>query len=144
MTYQVNGTQYVAVFAAHQNLSGTGKGWADSIWIFALGGTIPAVPSNPLPLRVEIPGADVAGSTVGNTVELGRTWTGSAPSAGEVLTSQLAGNTHNHCVTGFFADTFASGQLAPGQSYTHSFGTAGEYYYDDCDYPASTGVIDVR
>ena len=163
LTYSVAGKQYVAVFAGSTKLDGSAP-FGDDIWIFALGGTLAPAPVVTPSSLVEIPGADVAGATVGNTVQLGRTWTGTGPSAAEVLDNQLAmspprlsvpagttvtftnpaGNTHNHCVTGFFTDTFGSGQLAPGHSFTHAFSTSGEFYYNDCDFPASTGVIDVN
>ena len=163
VTYMVGGRQYVAVFAGATRLDGSVPN-GDDVWIFRRGGTIPPAPVVTPPTRVEIPGSDVPGGSVADTVTLGRTWTGSAPSSSEVIDSQLAmapprlsvpagttvkfvnpaGNTHTHCVTGFFNDTFASGQLAPGQSFTHQFKTKGEFYYNDCNFPASTGVIDVR
>ena len=39
---------------------------------------------------------------------------------------------------------FDSGTLAPGMSYTHTFRTPGEYYYNDPAFPQNTGLIIVQ
>ncbi|MEV4573612.1 hypothetical protein AB0K16_10140 [Nonomuraea jabiensis] len=41
----------------------------------------------------------------------------------------------------FFEYEFDSGVLMPGQTFTHTFGTAGEYFYNDAIFPQNTGKI---
>jgi PQQ-dependent dehydrogenase (methanol/ethanol family) len=166
ITYKVRGVQYVAVLAggshAYPNLA-----YGDSLWVFKLGGTVPqASPPAPIPARWPIlDGVTVAGSTVANTVLLGRVWnpvTGK-PGGSEDLGSQAAmapsimtvstgttvtfenpaGNTHAHCAESFFDPaSFKIGPLKPGQSGTFTFTKPGTYFYNDCaGFPWNTGEI---
>ncbi|MCP2635500.1 PQQ-binding-like beta-propeller repeat protein [Microbacterium sp. HD4P20] len=80
VTYEVDGEQYVAVFAAGStNPYGGSVTRGDSLWAFKLGGSYTTEsgsqegPSTaPLSIRRPISGAAVAGDTVGNTVLLAR------------------------------------------------------------------------
>jgi plastocyanin len=98
-----------------------------------------------------------------DTVTLGRIWNSStsAPGTTENTVSQNAmapqhlvvpvgttvtfvnptGNASAHGATSFFEYEFDAGVLVPGQSYTHTFAKAGEYFYNDPIFPQSTGKI---
>ncbi len=81
VTYEVDGEQYVAVFAAGStNPYGGSVTQGDSLWAFKLGGTYTTESGSqegpdtaPLSIRRPVGGAAVAGETVGNTVLLART-----------------------------------------------------------------------
>ncbi|MGU3646346.1 PQQ-binding-like beta-propeller repeat protein [Microbacterium sp. C23T] len=81
VTYEVDGEQYVAVFAAGStNPYGGSVTQGDSLWAFKLGGTYTTDSGSqegpdtaPLTIRRPVGGAAVEGSTVGNTVLLART-----------------------------------------------------------------------
>ena len=51
-----------------------------------------------------------------------------------------AGNTKAHCATQFFEGLF-NVSLSPGQSYDHTFTQPGEYFYNDCASPRTTGKV---
>jgi glucose dehydrogenase/plastocyanin len=160
ITYTVDGEQYVAVFAGGNSVIYASPA-GDNLWAFKIGGKVPqaASPVAP-PTRQPITAVAVAGSTVSNTVLLGRTTATSA----ELVTNQNAmypqnlvvpvGTTvtfvnpvdsvNNHCADSFWEREFDSGVLKPGQSYTHAFNKAGEYFYNDCVYPHITGKIVVQ
>jgi plastocyanin len=96
-------------------------------------------------------------------VTLGRTWNASAgtPSATENLVSTGAvapqnlhvpvgssvtftnpsGNANAHGAVSFFENEFDTGLLMPGQSATHAFAAAGEYFFNDPVFPQATGKI---
>lgn len=162
VTYSVHGIQYVAVFAGGNGLpynSPTG----DFLWAFRLGGTVPpAATPVPPPIRQPITATPVAGAAVNYTVTLARTWSiiTSAPRAGEssspnamapqvmtvptgatVTFKNPTDNTKPHCATQFFEGLFNIGPLQPGASASYTFTTPGEYFYNDCTYPQSTGKI---
>jgi PQQ-dependent dehydrogenase (methanol/ethanol family) len=163
ITYTVNGVQYVAIFASGNSSSN------DSLWALKLGGTVPqASPPPPIPARLPVNGVTVAGSTVSDTVVMGRTWdtATSSPSKTENLASLTAmapaimtvpagttvtftnpsGNAQNHCAESFFDPaSFKIGPLAPGQSGSFTFTTPGDYFYNDCaGFPWNTGEIVVQ
>jgi plastocyanin len=52
-----------------------------------------------------------------------------------------AGNASARGAVSFFESEFDTGVLLPGQTYQHTFGTPGEYFYNDPIYPQSTGKI---
>jgi glucose dehydrogenase/plastocyanin len=167
VTYTVNGAQYVAIFAGGNTAYNSSFG--DSLWAFKLNGTVPpAKAPAQIPPRVPVGGATIAGSTVSDTVVMGRTWdtaTGS-PSAAENLASQVAmapaimtvsagttvtftnpsGNVQSHCAESFFDPaTFKIGPIAPGHSGSYRFVTPGDYFYNDCaGFPWNTGEIIVQ
>jgi glucose dehydrogenase/plastocyanin len=80
VTYEIDGAQYVAVFAAGStNPYGGSVTQGDSLWAFKLGGTYTtesgsqeAPDTAPLTIRRPVGGAAVAGETVENTVFLAR------------------------------------------------------------------------
>jgi competence ComEA-like helix-hairpin-helix protein len=51
------------------------------------------------------------------------------------------GNTTAHCATQFYEGLFDSGPLQPGQSFTFNFTRPGEYFYNDCTSPGTTGKV---
>ncbi len=81
VTYEVDGEQYIAVFAAGStNPYGGSVTQGDSLWAFKLGGTYATESGSqegpntaPLTIRRPVAGAAVAGETVANTVLLART-----------------------------------------------------------------------
>jgi plastocyanin len=105
----------------------------------------------------------VTGTAAGNTVTLGRTWNNAtgAPSTTENTVAQNAmapqaltipvgttvtfvnpgNNSFAHGAVSFFEYEFDTGVLMPGQSFTFTFTTAGEYYYNDPIFPQNTGLI---
>ena len=118
ITYEIDGTQYVAVFAGGNNVpyvSPTG----DNLWVFKLGGKLPpsATPTPPTARR-PVTAAAVAGSRVADTVLLGRTSATSAESTSDqnavypqnlvipvgttVTFVNPASSTNNHCADSFF------------------------------------------
>ncbi|WP_461474911.1 outer membrane protein assembly factor BamB family protein [Microbacterium sp. HJ5] len=80
VTYEIDGEQYVAVFAAGStNPYGGTVTEGDSLWAFKLGGDFTTDSGSqegpltgPLAMRRPVSGAGVAGETVGNTVLLAR------------------------------------------------------------------------
>ncbi len=108
----------------------------------------------------------MTGAVAGNTVTLGRIWdsaTGApggtentvaqnamapqalAISAGTTVTfTNPAANSFSHGAASFFDSGFDTGVLMPGQSFRHTFGTPGEYYYNNPVFPQSTGLIIVQ
>jgi PQQ-dependent dehydrogenase (methanol/ethanol family) len=164
VTYLVKGIQYVAILAGDNAAASSPSG--DSLWAFRLGGKLAQASAPPaIPARIPVVGATIAGSTVSDTVLLGRTWDASTglPSTTENLASQTAmapeimtvpagttvtfqnpaGNTQDHCAEAFFDPaSFKIGPLAPGQSGTFDFVTPGDYFYNDCaGFPWNTGEI---
>jgi plastocyanin len=125
---------------------------------------VPQAEPPPRPdVRQKITTAPVEGATVNNTVNIARNYsTGTGVGATESLTQnsmapQLlrvpagtvvtftnpAGNTKNHCVTQFFEGLFASPPLKPGESFQYKFEKRGNYYYNDCTSPSTTGEVQV-
>jgi plastocyanin len=104
--------------------------------------------------------AAVNGSAVGNTVLLGRTSATSAESTvsqnamypqnlvvavGTLVTFvNPASSVNNHCAYSFFEHAFDTGVLMPGQAFSFAFNTPGEYHYNDCVWPQTTGKIVVQ
>jgi DNA uptake protein ComE-like DNA-binding protein len=133
----------------------------DNLWAFKLGGRVPQVPTPPPPSpRQPIDAASVDGALDGNTVYLARAWRQGAPGNIEsLLPNSMApqnmrvpvgttvtflnppGNTTAHCATQFYEGLFDSGRLQPGQSFTFSFTRPGEYFYNDCTSPGTTGKV---
>lgn len=162
MTYEVNGEQYVAVFAGGNALVyNSPKG--DHLWAFKLDGKVPPAPAPPEPpVRQPIVNAAVEGSITNNTVMLARQWLRGtvAPQESETQNSMAPqklrvpagtvvtflnpqGNGTTHCAVQFFEELFDTGPLAPGQSYAYKFTKAGEYFYNDCSSPRTTGEVEV-
>ena len=163
--YQVNGQEYVAVFAGGNGLPyNSPRG--DDLWGFRLGGKIAqATAPTPPDLRVPITATPVEGSAVNNIVTIGRIYStangvGTAESASQnamapqalrvaagtsVTFTNPAGNSSRHCVTQFFEGLFSSPPLQPGQSFSYTFQKAGTYYFNDsCTSPMTTGEVIVH
>lgn len=163
VTYLVNGVQYVAIMAGGNTAYTTG---GDSLWAFRLGGKLGQASAGPvIPARQPVTGVTVAGSSVADTVVLGRDWDTSANAPGstedlasetamapEIMTvpvgttvtfSNPAGNSKQHCAEAFFdPEFFKIGPLDPGQSGTFQFTEKGTYFYNDCaGFPWNTGEI---
>lgn len=177
ITYEIDGDQYVAVFAAGStNPYGGSVTQGDSLWAFKLGGDYTTDSGSqegsstaPLSIRRPVSGAPVEGSTVDNTVYLGRSsrtadtaaardskaQTGMQPTHLRVpvgttvkflnpgaATFPSFPNELPHCATQFFEGEF-NVKLKPGEVYEHTFDRAGEYFFNDCTDPRPTGKIEV-
>ncbi|MEU3794491.1 PQQ-binding-like beta-propeller repeat protein [Streptomyces fructofermentans] len=167
LTYEIDGEQYVAVLAGGNGLPYPDVPKGDHLWAFKLGGTVPqAAAPTPPSRRNQVRAAAVTGATAHDTVTLGRIWDAarSAPGATENLVAQNAmspqylrvprgtavtftnppDNRSAHGAVSFFEAEFDTGLLMPGQSFTHTFDTPGEYFYNDPVAPQSTGKIVVH
>lgn len=168
ISYEIDGEQYVAIFAGGEwEPVGPATPYGDNLWAFKLNGTVPqAAAPPPPPNRNPITAPPVAGTTTGNTVTLGRLWDSATNSPGstenivspnatapQILTvpagttvtfSNPASNTYHHGAASFFEHEFDTGTLTPGQSATHTFTEAGEFFYNDPAFPQSTGQIIVQ
>lgn len=167
VTYEIDGQQYIAVFAGGDTLPYPDPALGDHLWAFKLGGTVaPVAAPTPPRNRNDISAAAVAGASVNDTVTLGRTWntTTQAPNTTEnlVATNAMAPqhltvpvgttvtfvnpptNASAHGAASFFESEFDSEVLMPGQTFTHTFTKAGEYFYNDPIYPQGTGKIVVQ
>ena len=51
------------------------------------------------------------------------------------------GNAKARCATQFYEGLFDTGPLQPGQSFRYTFARPGEYFYNDCASPRTTGKI---
>jgi plastocyanin len=160
ITYMINGEQYVAVFAGGNSVPYASPA-GDNLWAFKLGGRVPQAPvPTPPTTRQPITAAAVNGSTVTNTVLLGVTSATGAEAntnqnamfpqnlvvpVGTLVTfTNPATNASNHCADSFFDHEFDTGVLKPGQSTTHAFNKAGEFFYNDCVWPHITGKVVVQ
>jgi len=162
ITYTIDGIQYVAVFAGGNGLPYRSP-QGDYLWAFKLGGELPqANAPQPPPIRQPISGPEISGEDAEFTVTLGRTWsTASGSPDTEESDSRLAmappvmtipvgttvvfrnpeDNVDPHCATQFFEGLFDIGPLAPGESEEFTFTSVGEFFYNDCTNPQSTGKI---
>lgn len=164
ITYEIDGVQYVAVYGGGTGIPyGNSAPRGDFLWALRIGGTLAAAPTPPAPIvRRPVAGTAVAGSTVNNTVLLGRssataaeqsinsgatngmfpTWMTVAPGTTVTFTNP-ASSVNAHCATQFFEGLF-NFRLLPGQSSTYTFNQPGEYFFNDCHNPRSTGKIVVQ
>ncbi|UBU09405.1 outer membrane protein assembly factor BamB family protein [Nonomuraea gerenzanensis] len=161
ISYEIDGEQYVAVLAGGNGLPYPDIPRGDHLWAFKLGGKVPpAATPTPPKKRNDIRAAAVTGLS---TVTLGRVWdaAGQRPGATENTVAQNAmspqhlrvpkgttvtfvnpaDNASAHAAVSFFEYEFDTGVLMPGQSFTHTFDTPGEYFYNDAIYPQNTGKI---
>ncbi|SEG82692.1 quinoprotein glucose dehydrogenase [Actinacidiphila yanglinensis] len=164
VSYEIDGEQYIAILAGGNGLPYPDIPKGDHLWAFKRGGKVaPAPTPKPPNPRNDITTTPVAGASVSNTITLGRTWssTTKAPSTTENLVSTGAvapqsltvpigttvtflnpsANAQAHGAVSFFENEFDSGQLMPGESFTHTFAKAGEYFFNDPEYPQATGKI---
>jgi PQQ-dependent dehydrogenase (methanol/ethanol family) len=165
ITYEVDGEQYVAVLAGGNQLPYADTVQGDALWAFKVGGTMSQVaePSVLPSKRQPIAAAAVEGSAVNNTIVLARNYANGAVSGNEstslapqqnymapqhlrvpvgttVTFSNPANNALRHCATQFYEKKF-NFTLLPGQSATYTFREAGEYFYNDCENPQTTGKV---
>lgn len=168
ISYEIDGEQYIAFYAAGTGIpygtsAATGIQTGDHLWAFKVGGTVPpaATPRAPAQRR-PVAGNAIAGTAVNNTVLLGRssataaeqsinsgstngmypTWM-TVPVGTTVTFTNPADSVYEHCATQFFEGAF-NFKLKPGQSANHTFTTPGEYFFNDCHNPRSTGKIVVE
>jgi alcohol dehydrogenase (cytochrome c) len=169
ITYEIDGQQYVAILAQGTGIpygtsAATGVPLGDNLIAFRLGAT--QVPQQPTPkppaVRRPVSGSPVTGASVGNTVLLGKSSATAAEqpinnggtngvfpthmqiAVGTTVTFTNPGsNANTHCATQFFEGLF-NFSLPPGQSATYTFTKAGEYFFNDCYNPRSTGKIEVQ
>lgn len=168
LSYEIDGEQYVAVLAGGNGLPYPDIPKGDHLWAFKLSGHITTQATAPTPpsKRNQIRTTPVTGATANNTITLGRTWdtTKNAPGTVESLVSQNAmapqnlkiakgtavtfvnpaDNKSAHGAVAFFDAEFDTGLLMPGDTYTHTFTIAGEFFYNDPIAPQSTGKIVVE
>jgi PQQ-dependent dehydrogenase (methanol/ethanol family) len=164
IAYEIDGEQYLAVFAGGNGLPYPDIPKGDHLWAFKIGGRVkeekaPTPPSK----RNQVRSPAVTAATAGNTVTLGRIWdTKTAkPGATENTVAQNAmspqhltvprgttirfvnpaDNHYSHGAAAFFEYEFDAGVLMPGESYEHTFNRTGEFFYNDPIFPQSTGKI---
>ena len=160
IAYEIDGEEYIAVFAGGNALPyNSPRG--DDLWAFKLGGKLQeAQAPEPPPIRQPILGTAVEGAAVHNTINLARTYRGGAVSEAEstaqgAMAPQIlrvpkgttvtflnpAGNKTEHCATQFYEGLFNSGPIQPGKSFEYTFKETGEYFYNDCTSPRTTGKV---
>ncbi len=163
ITYEAGGAQYVAVLAGGNGLPyNSPKG--DHLWAFKLGGAVPPAPApTPPPKRQPVTATPVAGAAANNTVTLGRLWANNAPGKAEsnlqnavapqvlevavgttVTFVNPADNKQDRCATQFFEGLFGKTPLKPGERFSYTFKKPGEFFFNDCAAPLTTGKIVVR
>ncbi|GAA4346641.1 outer membrane protein assembly factor BamB family protein [Angustibacter luteus] len=164
IAYEVDGEQYLAVFAGGNGLPYPDIPRGDHLWAFKLRGKVaPAATPLPPSKRNQVRTAAVTAAAAGNTVTLGRVWnaTTGAPGTTENLVAQNAMSPQNltvpkgttitfvnpadnhyaHGAVVFFEYEFDSGTLMPGESFQHTFERTGEFVYNDPIYPQNTAKI---
>jgi alcohol dehydrogenase (cytochrome c) len=165
ISYEVDGEQYIAVYAG-----GTGIPYGDSaprgdfLWAFKIDGDVAPAPTPPPPVvRRPVSGGPVEGSRVNNTVVLARTYNATTGVIGATESTAVnamapthmrvpvgttvtflnpATNVNVHGATQFFEGLFDV-RLQPGESYSHTFTTKGEFFFNDSFSPRPTGKIEV-
>jgi outer membrane protein assembly factor BamB len=164
IAYEIDGEQYIAVFAGGNRLPYKDIPLGDHLWAFRLGGSVaPAAAPKPPSKRNDVAAAPVSGEEAQDTVTLGRIWNTETkrPGAEENLVAENAmapqhlrisvgttvtfvnpsDNKTAHAAVSFWEPEFDTGVLLPGQSFRHAFNTAGEFFYNDALYPQNTGKI---
>jgi hypothetical protein len=179
ISYMAGGEQYIAVLAAGTSIP-YNPPTGDTLWAFKLGGNAlykdaagnvvsgssEAPTPAPLVLRRPVGGSAVEGSTVNNTVYLGRNARTDVPGARDSVSTNgmnptlmrvpvgttvtflnpgaatfpLNPNLKPHCATQFFEGLF-NFKLNPGESAQYKFDRAGEYFFNDCTDPRPTGKV---
>lgn len=165
LMYEIDGEQYLAVYAGGTSIPyGNSAPRGDFLWAFKIGGTLPeAETPEPPVVRRPVSGGPVEGSTVNNTVILGRTYNAATGTVGAEESTDVAAvapthlrvpvgttvtftnpadNEHVHSATQFFEGLF-NPQLAPGESFTYTFSNKGEYFFNDVHGARPTGKVEV-
>jgi quinohemoprotein ethanol dehydrogenase len=174
ITYTIDGEQYVAIFSAGTGIPyGNSITEGDSLWAFKLGGTYKTASGSsedptpaPLTIRRPVSGNAVEGSTVNNTVYLGRSGRTDAANSRDSVAAAGMNPTHMrvpvgttvtflnpgsatfpnfpnqklHCATQYFEGLF-NPKLNPGEKFEYKFTRAGEYFFNDCTDPRPTGKV---
>jgi PQQ-dependent dehydrogenase (methanol/ethanol family) len=165
IAYEIAGEQYISVFTGGTTLPyGNTIPRGDWLWAFKIGGTVPPAPA-PVPpdVRRPVAGGPVEGSTVANTVVLGRTFnettgqvgTQESTASGAMAPTHLrvpvgttvtfrnpADNVNPHGATQFFEGLF-NVTVPPGQSFQYTFKERGEFFFNDTFDPRPTGKVEV-
>lgn len=165
LMYEVNGEQYLAVFAAGTGIPyGASAPHGDFLWAFRMGGTVPQNPTpKPPTVRRGVSGGPVEGSAVGNTILLGRSYNAQTRAVSEAETTGVNGYAPTHLrvpagttvtfrndprnagprgATQFFEGLFDF-VLAPGETFQYTFANRGEYFFNDPRSPRSAGKVEV-
>lgn len=165
ISYEIDGEQYIAVYAGGTGIPyGNSAPRGDFLWAFRLGGGVaPAPVPRPPTVRRPVSGGPVEGAVVGDTVVLARTYDAATGEVGTVESTSVdamapthlrvpvgtavtfvnpADNEFVHGATQFFEGLFDI-RLRPGESYTHTFTTKGEFFFNDCHSPRPTGKVEV-
>lgn len=163
--YEVDGEQFLAVYAGGTGIPyGNSAPRGDFLWAFKIGGTVEPAPAPAPPVvRRPVSGGPVEGTGVNNTVVIGRTYNPATGEIGAVESTAVnamapthlrvpvgttvtfvnhAGNAGVRGATQFFEGLFDI-RVAPGESFTWTFTTPGEYFFNDPASPRSTGKIEV-
>lgn len=163
ISYEIDGEQYIAVYAGGTDIPyGSSSPRGDFLWAFKLDGTVPPAPTPAPPVvRRPVSGGPVEGAVVNNTVVLARIYDAASNTVGTVESTAVnamapthlrvpvgttvtfvnpPGNVHVHGATQFFEGLFDI-RLSPGESFSYTFTSAGEYFYNDCFSPRPTGKI---
>ncbi|MFT4085476.1 MAG: PQQ-binding-like beta-propeller repeat protein [Nocardioides sp.] len=164
IAYEVDGEQYLAVFAGGNSLPYPDIPRGDHLWAFKIGGRVKqAAAPTPPSKRNQVRTTAVTAAAAGNKVTLGRVWdtTTGAPGATENTVAQNAmspqnlsvpkgttitfvnpaDNEYAHGAAVFFEYEFDTGVLMPGDTFQHTFDTPGEYFYNDPIFPQNTAKI---
>ncbi|MEU8075017.1 PQQ-binding-like beta-propeller repeat protein [Catellatospora citrea] len=165
ISYEIDGEQYLAVYAGGTGIPyGNSAPRGDHLWAFKIGGTVAAAAAPPPPVvRRPVSGGPVEGSTVGDTVVLARIYNPATGTVGTVESTAVnamapthlrvpvgttvtfvnpADNVNVHGATQFFEGLFDI-RLQPGESFSYTFTTKGEYFFNDSFSPRPTGKVEV-
>src|SRR4051812_8873745 len=127
VAYEIDGEQYIAVFAGGNGLPYPDIPKGDHLWAFKLGGTVaPAPAPRPPSQRNDVRAAPVTGSVANNTVTIGRIWdtAAGAPGAVENTVAQTAMSPQNLTVPVGTEITFVN---PPGNAFAHGAVSFFEY-----------------
>ncbi|OYU77571.1 MAG: hypothetical protein CFE45_30875 [Burkholderiales bacterium PBB5] len=145
IAYEIDGEQYIAVFAGGSGLPFADAPRGDYLWAFKLGGTVPPLPApKPPALRRDVTAAAVEGTLVNNTVVLNRSYSGGTVGATELDTVNAMAPQHLRVPLGTtvtFVNPASNSKLAPGHVFAYTFNQRGEYFYNDCTSPRATGKV---
>ena len=140
MTYEIDGTQYVAVASGGNFQLNFPRG--DSLWVFALNGTLGPVAAPPAP------SSEVAASAVSvnqvNIVDFAfNPGTIIVPPGTTVTWTNTGAQPHSATSTVSATNpvTFDSGILDPGKSFSFTFDTPGTYDYFCVPHPFMRGKV---
>jgi PQQ-dependent dehydrogenase (methanol/ethanol family) len=163
ISYEIDGEQYIAVYAGGTDIPyGNSAPRGDFLWAFKLRGKLgPAPTPTPPVVRRPVSGPPVEGTVVSNTVVLARTYNPVTNTVGTTESTAVdamapthlrvpvgttvtfvnpADNVNVHGATQFFEGLFDV-RLQPGESFSYTFTSAGEYFYNDCFSPRPTGKV---